>query len=72
MTTPRVTARKKPFHMRLHNGMAKPCFIYIVSNENNRVIYTGITSHLTYRIGRHKYKQVKGFTDKYNVHKLVY
>ncbi|MFO7867586.1 MAG: GIY-YIG nuclease family protein [Candidatus Aminicenantes bacterium] len=52
--------------------MAKSYFIYIVSNDNNRVIYTGITSNLKFRIGQHKYKQVKGFTNKYNVHKLVY
>ena len=35
-------------------------------------MYVGITNDLERRIHEHKKKLVKGFTKKYNVHKLVY
>ncbi|MBT3231101.1 GIY-YIG nuclease family protein [Candidatus Uhrbacteria bacterium] len=47
-------------------------FIYITTNKNNSVIYTGTTSELKQRIYQHKEKMVDGFTKKYNVDKLVY
>jgi putative endonuclease len=46
--------------------------IYILTNKNNTVLYTGITSNLQKRIYEHKEKLVEGFTKKYNVSKLVY
>src|SRR3990167_9704942 len=42
------------------------------TNRRNTVIYTGVTSDLEGRILQHKQKQIKGFTSKYNVDKLVY
>jgi putative endonuclease len=47
-------------------------FVYIMTNWNNRVIYTGVTNNLARRVGEHKQKLVSGFTSKYNVTKLVY
>ena len=47
-------------------------YVYILANWNNRVLYVGVTSDLTRRIYEHKNKIVKGFTEKYNVYKLVY
>jgi putative endonuclease len=35
-------------------------------------MYTGITSNLEQRLYEHKNKLHKGFTEKYNVNKLVY
>ena len=35
-------------------------------------MYIGVTSDLEKRIYEHKHKLVKGFTEKYNVNKLVY
>jgi putative endonuclease len=35
-------------------------------------MYVGITNNLERRIYEHKEKFVKGFTEKYNVNKLVY
>ena len=35
-------------------------------------MYIGITNHLQRRIDEHKNKMIKGFTEKYNVNKLVY
>jgi putative endonuclease len=43
-----------------------------MTNQGNRVIYTGVTSNLTKRVYEHKNKSVEGFTKKYNVCKLVY
>ena len=49
----------------------RPC-IYILTNKNNNVLYTGVTSNILRRITEHKEKTVSGFTSKYNVTKLVY
>ena len=50
----------------------KQYYIYILSNWDGSVIYTGMTADLIKRIYEHKSKAVKGFTEKYNVSKLVY
>ena len=52
--------------------MSKQYYVYIMTNKNNRVLYTGITSDLKRRVYEHKEKLVRGFTKKYNVSKLVY
>ena len=52
--------------------MNKQGFIYILTNQRNTVLYTGVTNNLIKRIWEHKNKVVNGFTQKYNVHKLVY
>ena len=47
--------------------------IYIITNKNNTVLYTGVTSDLRRRIYEHKNHLYKNsFTDKYNVEKLIY
>ena len=35
-------------------------------------LYTGVTNNLERRIYEHKHHLVKGFTNKYNIDKLVY
>ena len=47
-------------------------YIYILTTENNKVMYIGVTSNLTRRVFEHKTHIYKGFTNKYNVTKLVY
>ena len=47
-------------------------YVYILTNSTNRVLYTGVTNNLEKRLYEHKTKAVKGFTAKYNTHKLVY
>ena len=47
-------------------------YIYILTNKNNKVLYTGVTNNLKRRLNEHKNKLVEGFTKKYNVNKLVY
>ena len=46
--------------------------VYILTNWNNQVLYTGFTSNLAKRVLEHKSKVVPGFTQKYSVTKLVY
>ena len=47
-------------------------YVYILTNQSNKVLYTGITNDLERRLYEHQNKLVKGFTSKYNVNKLVY
>ena len=47
-------------------------YVYLMTNWNHRVMYLGVTNDLTRRVYEHKNKLVKGFTEKYNVNKLVY
>ena len=41
-----------------------------MTNQNNKVLYVGVTSDLKKRTFEHKKKLVDGFTKKYNVNKL--
>jgi len=52
--------------------MKRQYYVYIMTNKNNTVLYTGITNDLKKRIYEHKEKLVDGFTNKYNITKLVY
>jgi len=47
-------------------------YVYMITNWNNKVLYTGVTNNLERRIFEHKNKIIKGFTSKYNINKLVY
>ncbi len=46
--------------------------LYILTNQRNGTLYTGVTSDLPRRIWEHKNEVVAGFTKKYDVHYLVY
>lgn len=52
--------------------LEKQGYVYILTNTDNTVLYTGVTSNLIARVYEHKNKMVQGFTKKYNLHKLVY
>jgi len=47
-------------------------YLYILANKKNGTLYTGVTNNLIKRVYEHKNNLVKGFTQKYNVHNLVY
>ncbi len=47
-------------------------FVYILSNWDDSVLYIGVTGNLPRRLWEHRENLVPGFTNKYNVHKLVY
>ncbi|VAX21377.1 Excinuclease ABC, C subunit-like [hydrothermal vent metagenome] len=52
--------------------MDKWFYVYIMTNKNDTVLYTGVTNNLERRVYEHKNKLSEGFTEKYNVTKLVY
>jgi putative endonuclease len=52
--------------------MEKVFCVYILTNDRNTVLYTGVTSDLKARIHQHREKLLPGFTNRYNVYKLVY
>jgi putative endonuclease len=52
--------------------MDKQGFVYIMTNQRNTVLYTGVTGDLAKRVYEHKDKVIEGFTKKYNLNKLVY
>ena len=52
--------------------MSKIYSVYIMTNRNNSVLYTGVTGDLKKRIFQHTNKLVEGFTKKHNINKLVY
>lgn len=52
--------------------MRKTYYIYILASKRNGTLYIGATNDLERRSYEHKYHLVKGFTEKYNVNKLVY
>jgi len=47
-------------------------YVYILSNKLKGVLYIGLTNELERRLEEHKGKILKGFTQKYNIDKLVY
>jgi len=47
-------------------------YFYLMANKHNTVLYAGFTSDLIKRVYEHKHHLVKGFTDRYNIEKLVY
>lgn len=52
--------------------MQKQYWVYITTNKNNSVLYTGVTNNLARRIFEHKNKKGSAFTKKYNINKLVF
>ncbi len=49
----------------------KNYYVYIMSNKS-RTLYIGVTSNLEKRVYQHKHKLIDGFTEKYNLTRLVY
>ena len=49
----------------------KNYYVYIMTNKS-KTLYTGVTNDLTRRVYEHKHKLIPGFTQKYNITKLVY
>jgi putative endonuclease len=47
-------------------------YVYILTTSKNSVLYTGVTNDLIRRVYEHKHDLVKGFSKRYQVHKLVY
>jgi len=46
--------------------------VYILTNDRQTVLYTGSTNDLGKRIYFHRRHLVPGFTQKYNIHQLMF
>lgn len=53
--------------MKIHNYT-----VYILTNKNRGVLYIGVTNDLERRLHEHITGRIKGFTQKYNCHHLIY
>ena len=47
-------------------------YVYMMTNKPNGVLYIGMTNDLIRRVFEHKSHSVKGFTDDYNLTRLVW
>lgn len=47
-------------------------YTYILASQRNGTLYIGMTNNLRRRIVEHKEKRHPGFTQRYNVDRLVY
>lgn len=52
--------------------MSKQYYVYVLASGRNGTLYIGVTSDLIKRVYEHKNNLVEGFTQKYDVHNLVY
>jgi putative endonuclease len=51
--------------------MAKVYHIYILASRS-RVLYVGVTNNLLRRVGQHRESRLPGFTNRYNISRLVH
>jgi putative endonuclease len=47
-------------------------FVYIVSNQRNGILYTGVTNDLLRRAYEHREGLISGFTKRYALKRLVW
>ena len=52
--------------------MPKDMFVYIVTNKPRGTFYIGVTGNLTHRLWQHRTHAVPGFTDRYNLTRIVW
>ncbi len=51
--------------------MKRPC-VYIMANQRDGTLYTGVTANLSRRAFEHREGAVEGFTKKYGCKRLVW
>jgi len=47
-------------------------YVYLLANQRNGILYTGVTSNLVQRSWQHRNKLQAGFTQKHDIHHLVW
>lgn len=47
-------------------------YVYILTNKANTLFYIGISGNIKTRLFQHRKHLIKGFTDKYNITKVIY
>ena len=51
---------------------AKGGWVYMMTNRPNGTLYIGVTSNLIQRASQHRAGEIEGFTQRYNLKRLVY
>jgi putative endonuclease len=52
--------------------MPRPAYVYILASDRHGTLYTGVTSDLLRRLHQHREHLLEGFTQKYEVTRLVW
>ena len=65
-------ARRSAGHPGEIAAVSKVYYAYILASQRNGTLYIGVTNDLVRRVGEHRLQLMKGFTKKYDVHRLVY
>ena len=52
--------------------MTDVSYVYILASKKGGTLYVGVTIDLVSRIWRHKTGEIRGFTSRYGVKRLVY
>src|SRR3954463_7554444 len=47
-------------------------YVYIVTNKHRSTLYIGVTNSLVRRISQHKNGEIEGFTQRYQLNRLVW
>ena len=47
-------------------------YVYVLTDATDKFMYIGVTNDLLRRMREHKSEQLKGYTKRYHIHKLVY
>ena len=56
----------------INGGKMNNYYVYILASRRNGTLYIGVSNNLERRMYEHQYGLVPGFTEKYEVTKLVY
>ena len=57
---------------KIHIYPMNKYYIYILASKRNGTLYCGVTNDIARRVYEHKNDFIKGFTERYKVHILVY
>ena len=52
--------------------MPKDMYVYIVTNKPRGTLYIGVTGDIAKRVWQHRNHILDGFTDRYNLERLVW
>ena len=55
----------------IKKGLVKTLYVYIIASRSG-TLYVGVTSDIKRRVYEHKQHLIPGFTDKYNIDRLLY
>ena len=67
-----LTTEPRLYIINTMYNIDKYYYVYIMASQRNGTLYVGFTGNLPQRIFEHKQHLLPGFTNRYNVCKLVY